>query len=72
MHQNRRNFGRGERLTQHAIEVFDLVDITPATMVEKTVDHEFLQPDALATVARYSETQSTNLYVDVTHGVRAC
>ncbi|MBT3253978.1 MAG: hypothetical protein HOJ19_08065 [Candidatus Marinimicrobia bacterium] len=72
MHQNHRNFGHGERLIQHAIEVFDLVDITPTAMAEKTVDHRFLQSDALATVARYSETQSTNIYVDVTHGARAC
>ncbi|MBT4035712.1 MAG: hypothetical protein HOB84_13240 [Candidatus Marinimicrobia bacterium] len=72
LHQNHRNFGRGERLIQHAIEVFDLVDIAPATVAEKTVDHRFLQSDALATVARYSETRSTNLYVDVTHGARAC
>lgn len=30
MHQRHREFGRGERLIQHAIEIFDLVDIPPA------------------------------------------
>ena len=72
LHQNHQNFGRGERLIQHAIDVFDLVDITPAALAEETVNHRFLQSDALATAARYSEAQSTGLYVDVTHGARAC
>ncbi|MBC8376189.1 MAG: hypothetical protein H8E26_09080 [FCB group bacterium] len=70
-----RGYGKSkhaERLIQHAIEVFDLEDITPATTEEKAINHRFLQSDALATAARYSETQSTGLYVDVTHGARAC
>ena len=31
MQQSHRKFGHRERLIQHAIELFDLVDITPAT-----------------------------------------
>ncbi len=58
MYQNHRNFGRGERLVQHAIEMFDLVDITPATTVGKTVEHKFLQSDTLATAARYAMTEN--------------
>jgi len=56
-------------LIQHAIEVFDLVEIVPATRVERSINHRDLQPSP---ATRYSEAQSTGLYVDVTHGARAC
>jgi len=67
-----RGYGKSkhaERLIQHAIEVFDLVEIVPATRVERSINHRDLQPSP---ATRYSEAQSTGLYVDVTHGARAC
>jgi len=55
MYQNHRESGRGERLTQYAIELFDLVDITPATTAEKTIDHRFLQSNVSFAVPRYGK-----------------
>jgi hypothetical protein len=55
MYQNHRDFGRGERLTQYAIELFDLVDITPAVTAEKTIDHRFLQSNVSFAVPRYGK-----------------
>ncbi len=37
MHQNHRENGHGERIVQYAIELFDLVDITPAVRMEEPV-----------------------------------
>ncbi len=34
MYHNHKEIGRGERITQYAIELFDLVDITPDTKSE--------------------------------------
>jgi hypothetical protein len=55
MYQNHREFGRGERLTQYAIELFDLVDITPAATAEKTIDHRFLQTNVSIAAPRYGK-----------------
>jgi len=53
MHQNHREFGRRERLTQYAIDLFDLVDITPAVAAGKHIDHRFLQSDISLAAARH-------------------
>ena len=49
MYQNHRDFGRGERLTQYAIELFDLVDISSTETAEQTIDlkpvfEDFINP----------------------------
>ena len=62
-HQNHREFGRRERLIKHTIEIFDLVDITPAAMAGKVVDHRFLQSDVLLAAARYAKIE--NVYAHV-------
>ena len=54
-HQNHREFGRRERLIKHAIEIFDLVDITPAAMAGKVIDHRFLQSGVLLAAAQYGK-----------------
>lgn len=43
-----------ERLIQHAIEVFDLVEIVPATRVERSVGRRFRQPE-ISPATRYAE-----------------
>jgi hypothetical protein len=58
-----------ERLIQHAIEVFDLVEIVPAARVERSINRRYLDPSP---ATPHSETQRTSVYVDVTHGARAC
>ena len=63
LYQNQRAFRRRERLIQHAIEVFDLVDITPAARAGKKIDHRFLQPEALLAAAQYGQVE--NVYAHV-------
>lgn len=55
MYQNHREFGHGERLTQYAIEIFDLVDITPAATAEKTINPGFPQADVSLLAAQQGE-----------------
>ncbi len=55
MHEKHREFGRGEQLIQHAIELFDLVEIPPAAMAGQTIDRRFLQPDVLLVAPRYDK-----------------
>ena len=68
MHQRHREFGRGERLIQHAIELFDLVDIPPAATAknrynpgrEGHINTPILQGDAGSTqriLAQHSRIQ---------------
>ncbi len=61
MNQNQRVFGRRERMTQHAIEIFDLVDITPAATAGKVVNRRFLQ-SSLATV-RYDRAKNVTTHI---------
>ena len=44
-----------EQLIQHAIEVFDLVEIVPATRVARSLNRRYLNPDIALTSARYGK-----------------
>ncbi|MBT3632237.1 MAG: hypothetical protein HOD43_02300 [Candidatus Marinimicrobia bacterium] len=55
MHQNHREFGHGERLTQYAIEIFDLVDITPVATAEKTINPGFIHADVSLLAAQHGK-----------------
>ncbi|NQV42765.1 MAG: hypothetical protein HQ506_10455 [Candidatus Marinimicrobia bacterium] len=66
-----RGYGKSkhaERLIQHAIEVFDLVEVVPATRVERSLNRRYKS----SPVVRYGEAQGTSAYVDATHGARQC
>ena len=56
MYQNYGKFDRAERLIQHVIEVFDLVEIIPAEGTGRSMRSRFIQPD-IPSAARYSEAQ---------------
>lgn len=63
VYQNRREFGHRERLIQHAIEVFDLVDITPVAKDGKVIDHRFLQSDVVLAAAQYGQAESAYAHI---------
>lgn len=63
MQQKRREFRRGERVIQHAIEMFDLVDITTAAKAGKMVDHRFLQPDVMLAATQYAEAENAYTHI---------
>jgi len=64
MYQSQRRFGRAERLTQYAIEIFDLVDIVPAAGAERSIRRRLPRPNA-ASAARYGEPQSVSSQVGI-------
>jgi len=63
MHQKHQEFVHSERLVQHAIEVFDLVDITPAATAGKVIDHRFLQSDVLLAATQYGTAERAYRHV---------
>jgi len=63
MHQTPRRYEPRDRVIQHAIEVFDLVDITSAAKTGKVVDHHFLEADAVLAAAQYAQTESAYAHV---------
>ncbi len=44
-----------EQLIQHAIEVFDLVEIVPAAKVARSLNRQYLNPDVALESARYGK-----------------
>jgi len=54
MHRGYEKTKHVERLIQHAIEVFDLVEIVPAARVERSINRRFNQPE-ISPATRYSD-----------------
>ncbi len=71
MQQNHRKFERAERLIQYAIEVFDLVEIVPATSTGRSIGRRSLQPDT-PLAARYGEAQSASSAIGAIHRGTPC
>ncbi len=75
MHQNHRDFGRGERLKQYVIELFDLVDITPPATTEQAIDLKPVfdahihTPDLKGRVSSGPQTPNAKInYLGTCHG----
>ena len=61
-----------ERLIQHAIEVFDLVEITPAAMTGETVNHRFLQASVSLLAAQHGKMENVTAHIaSITPSFRA-